>query len=306
MSALPPLVQAVMRLPPEWFAVVDGAYFDNLPLVLQTCDLVGLPLYLEGGAPEHRDAAGFLVDLPDEAAIRRLESLLAGRPAAVFWSWPLGRMALYRHLRTLNLVEIPNEAKVRAEAEQDPAAADLPAYESVLFRHWDPNVLGALLPLLTLAQRARFLGAATGLAFDAPDYAGLMAAGRPLGLPPAPRGTLRFSAEQMEDATRSRIDASNARIARYLRDVAPDHAARRSDTELARHIESCRKESAGYGVETERGIGQWSFLSLVTEGRFIHQPGVDDWLRQPPKGPDHQLDMLLASLAPAAKRQGRS
>ena len=48
-----------------------------------------------------------------------------------------------------------------------------PRYERVLFRHWDPNVLGAVLPILTRSQFARFLGPADGVVFNGPDYGGV-------------------------------------------------------------------------------------------------------------------------------------
>jgi hypothetical protein len=111
--------------------------------------------------------------------------------ALVIWSWPKGEMALYRHLRTLNLVKIPNEARAEAEAEGEDVS-NMPSFETVLFRHWDPNVLGTLLPLLEVPQQARFLGAAGGLAFDAPDIGRMFAAPRPSGLPPPTPGMLRF------------------------------------------------------------------------------------------------------------------
>lgn len=288
MSAGAPLVQALSRLPRDWFAVVDGAYFDNLPLVLQTSDLSGLPLYLEGGAPEHRDAAGFLVDLADEAAIRRCVDLLAGRPAAVYWSWPLGRMALYRHLRTLNLVEIPNETR---ESEDDPA------YETVLFRHWDPNVLGSLLPLLTLSQRARFLGAATGLAFDAPAYAGLMAAPRPAGLPPAPHGYLRFSAEQMEGLRDARLSSSHRAIAAYLRRTEPEGTDHFNDTALIEFVQRADYQGRELGVSSERAHGLWAWLILVTGGEAARDPKILGAFQNTALTGDQTVEYLVDSIS---------
>jgi hypothetical protein len=102
----------------------------------------------------------------------------------------------------------------------------MPACETVLFRHWDPNVLGGLLPLLDGPQQARFLGAATGLALDATDLGRLMAAPRPTGLPAAAPGMLQFSEGQLEAFVERRDDDFHRKIMLYLRDAAPEYLGR--------------------------------------------------------------------------------
>lgn len=139
-------------------------------------------IYLEGGDPAARAADGHIVPLHEARDLRAAIAIAREPGALVIWSWPKGEKALYRHLRTLNLVQIPNEARAEAEAEGEDVSG-MPSYETVLFRHWDPNVLGGLLPLLEGPQQARFLGAATGLAFEAAGYGGLSVLKRPVRLP---------------------------------------------------------------------------------------------------------------------------
>lgn len=299
------LIEAVLALPPEWFAVVDGGQFDDLPFLLTTAGLIGRPLYLEGGSPDNQAAAGFLVALEHEGKLRALLDLLAARPAAVFWSWQNGAGALYRHLRTLNLVEIPNEAGEIPEDQVEPDPEAVPAFETVLFRHWDPNVLSALLPLMTPEQRARFLGAAGGIALFAPDHGGLKAGPRPAGLPPSPHGYLRFDAAQMAALRDARTDASHARIAVYLREAAPDQTAGMDDPALLAFVQAMQGQANAHGVETERGIAKWSYMAIITDGRFIDQNGVKAFIADPLGTPDRQVSLLLSSLAAAAHRLGR-
>ncbi len=299
------LFAAAEALPPELFAVIDGGKFDDIARSLREAGLSGRPLYLEGGDPAARAAAGHLVPLHELRDLRAAIAIARAPGALVIWSWPKGEMALYRHLRTLNLVEIPNEAKADAEAGGEDAS-DMPAYETVLFRHWDPNVLGGLLPLLEGPQQARFLGAATALAFDATDLGRLMAVPRPAGLPAAAPGMLRFEDGQMEAVETGRRAASDARIGRYLRDVAPDHAAKLADDALLAFVQAERLSAVDAGLTTERAIGQWCFLTLTTEGRFFEQPGVAEYIRHPSSNPDQQIGLLLAALGPAARQLGRS
>lgn len=290
-------VQAAQTLPLPLYAVVDGGRFDDPAEVLHQAGLSAMPLYLEAADPANRAAAGHFVRLPAPEDLRAAAALAGpGVEALVIWSWQAEPMALFRHLRTLNLVDIPNEHR---RSEEDSAR------ETVLFRHWDPNVIGALLPLLDPEQQSRLLGAAAGLAFHAQAQGGTRVAPRPADLPHPPRGMLRISAAQIAELDGQRRAGSDVKIVTYLRSTAPEQASRMSEEALLAHVARCRGEAAGHGVRTERGIGQWAFLSLVSEGRFIASPGVSEWIRAPGHQPERQLDLLLASLAPASARLGR-
>ena len=248
--------------------------------MLASYGLSGRALYLEGGRPEIRDAAGYLVPLLNAEQWQAARALAAGRPALVVWSWQDGIDALYRHLRTLNLVQIPNEARAEAQArgeEIDPE--EYPAYESVLFRHWDPNVLGSLLPLLTPEQQARFFGRASGVVFEAPDHGGLHRIAKPPALPPPAPGMLRFSAEQMGGLREARVEASRSSIACYLREHAPERTATMDERALRRFVDQAVENGLSLRLETQRALCLWSYLLIASNGAVATSPPILQALR---------------------------
>lgn len=259
------LAKAVEALPVSRYAVLDGAHIDALPEALRQHRLPFAPLYLEAGNEDGVRAGPYLAALETRDAIRTAIALTEGKPAATFWSWPGSLATLRRHLRGLNLVEIPNQRR---------AHGGDPAYETVLFRHWDPNVLAVTLPVLREDQRARFLGEGLGLAFDADEYGGVKQVARPAALPAKPRGMLRLSAEQMEAITARRVAASRIRIEAYLRDVAPDQASQMAPSALSGLVAMSQKQAADLRLTSERDIGLWSYLQLVAGGRIELTPQI--------------------------------
>lgn len=276
------LLDAVTSLLPAHFAVIDGAHFDDLPGALAAARLPVIPLYLEASDGPGVAAGPHLVPADSSDAAQRLMDIAGDLPALVFWSWPGTTETLRRHLRGINLAEIP---------ENDGAG-----YEAVLFRHWDPNVLAVTLPVLTREQQSRFLGQANGLAYDANEHGGVVLAGRPDGLPP-PRTSelLRFSPEQMAGITEGRMVASFRRIAAYLREVAPEHTARMDDSTLLRQISRFEVEAQGLGLTTEQDIGRWAFLQVMTGCRLATDPLMREAFRVPDYGdtPSYCLDRLF-------------
>ena len=152
------LPSAIVALPPQRYAVLDGAQFDGLADALAAHGLVAQPLYLEGADPAAVASGPHLLHLASRAALERVLELIGDRPAAVFWSWDLGTESLYRHLRTLNVAQI---ARVHTPSGPDD-------YQTVLFRHWDPNVLAVMLAVMTPDQQRSLLGDSAGITFFAP------------------------------------------------------------------------------------------------------------------------------------------
>ena len=292
MSPAAPLADAIRSLPPAYAAVLDGALDPALADRLRAAGLTALPLYLEGG-----DAVVWsgpmLVDLPTPAALEVALALPVGL-AGVFWSWPGGVNSLRRHLRSINLVEVP-------AAAIEPGAAGL---ETVVFRHWDPEVLGPLLSVLTPDQQARLLGDAGGLAFEAREHQGLVAAARPPGLPPRPRGLLRFADEQVAALSRARVRASRRRIAAYLRETAPDHTARLDDTALLARVTQCEGEAQALGLQSERDIARWAFLQVMTGGALVAGDALRDSFDQRYTGrtPSEMLEFIFEDVERRLRR----
>ena len=198
------------------------------------------------------------------------------------------RLGITGHFN-INL-ETPNGARAEAEGED---VSGMPACETVLFRHWDPNVLGTLLPLLDGPQQARFLGAATGLALDATDLGRLMAAPRPAGLPAAAPGMLQFSDGQLAELRNARGNASLQRIVNYLREVAPSEVNGLSDQEFRRLVITSTERARQLGLKTELSLGLWSWLWLRTNGSVGSAAPVIQTLTVETGNPDEALKAMF-------------
>jgi hypothetical protein len=283
------LLSAIVAMPRDWYAVADGALFDDLPALLRSRRLESHPLYLEAADGAGVRAGPHLVPLAGPLEVRALLGLLEGKPAAVFWSWPGDLASLRRHLRGLNLAEIPNE---RAGEPGEPA------YETVLFRHWDPNVLAVTLPVLSADQFSRFLSEANGISLDAGEHHGLARLARPDGLPPKPKGNLRFSADQISATTERRIAASHQRITAYLREVAPAHTAAMDQAALAAAVVRFDQEANDFGLNSERDVARWAYLNVLTGGRLRAIEGIRAAFLVPDAGPSPSvcLDRLLLAV----------
>jgi hypothetical protein len=190
-----------------------------------------------------------------------------------------------RHLRGLNLAEIPDEKTGHG-------------YESVLFRHWDPNVLAMTLPVLRPDQQSRFLGEAAALLFDAAEHAGITTASRPAGLPPKPAGLLRFELAQIAGIMTGRMAASYRRIAGYLREVAPDQTAHIDQRTLAGTIVNFDREARELGLAKESDIARWAFLQVISGGGLFADPEVRNVFGAPDSslGPTERMDALMEAV----------
>ena len=194
------------------------------------------------------------------------------RPPLIAWACDAGEAVLLRHLRTINHACVPGWAAAGSPGP-DTAAAKLPA-QTVLFRHWDPSVLEDLLPVLDAMQFARILGPAKEIAFVTPDTLRLRQVPRGPDWPPAPRGLLTLSTEQMLVLADRRVAASNRRLAAYLRDVAPDHVAHLSEAELRDLAARHQREALGFGIRADRETFMWSFMRVTSVGDLSRDEGI--------------------------------
>ncbi|MBT9373068.1 DUF4123 domain-containing protein [Rhizobium sp. CSW-27] len=216
------ILSALDSLEGRKFAVIDGAHFDDLPSSLLGLNLPLNPLYQEEADPDLQALGPFLVPLRDRLVARQLHALADGRPALVWWSWPdegeQSGDAVYRHVRSLNLVEVPTDTPEGVQHDGDdhlkrapiapgphhhcdhtahvhgeetvPAPRQL--YEPAFLRHADPKVMAALLPLLNAQQVSRLFGQAGGIVLECPASGGIRCFARPGHLPPTPQGMLRI------------------------------------------------------------------------------------------------------------------
>lgn len=153
--------------PPEYgdvsatFAVLDGAQFRNLRSDLERAELKFKALFLDEQKVDAAKSVGpHVVAVSDQHALKAVTEIVGTEPAVVWWVWPnsSGQAALeiYKHLRKINMVEIPIP-----EGE----GGDM-SHEKALFRHADPRVMARFIPVLEREQILQLMGAAFEISFD--------------------------------------------------------------------------------------------------------------------------------------------
>lgn len=292
------LTDAVRAIPPPAFMVVDGARFEDVAARLKTMGLFGRALFLEQADANIELAGPWLVRIDDDGAASDAVVLATESGGGVFWYCPAGETALFHHLRTLNLVRIPFQS-----AGGGPAQSGDPDTMTALFRHWDPEVLGLVLPLLVPVQFARVLGDAVGIVFSGPGTVrGFRYAPRPEDLPPPQRGMLHFDAGQMAELRDVMTMRADRRIAGYLRDVAPEMTAGLSDDELRGLIARSEASAKELGLSSERGHARWAYLMLMSGGQAAHVPEARAFVSNGAEPPDRQVRKLIDHTAAALRR----
>ncbi|MBY4607772.1 DUF4123 domain-containing protein [Rhizobium sp. 9T] len=284
------------------FAVLDGAHFDDLQNDLLERSVPARSLFLPGGDPQWRREGPWLVALINQQICDHIIDLAFEKPCAVFWSCPAGETALYRHLRTINRVLVPDD---RIE-NNDGETGEKVVYERVLFRHWDPNVLASVLQSFTKAQFARFLGPASMVLMNAPLYGGLKRLTYSSTFPPAPNGPLKITPTEIAATNEFMAEAATIRICNYLRNVAPSQTAGMNDAELSAATDGYIREGRRYGVQSEAALARWSYLQLVTSGKLMTNPDVCKVVmaKDPTVSVDQRVQLLLqASLKYATENR---
>ncbi len=170
----------------------------------------------------------------------------------------MGRRCCIVTSALLNVVRIPDWAALGMAHPPDPDK--LTVHDLVMFRHWDPRVLGDIMPVLDAEQVARMLGPAEEIAYIADDYGGLKRVIREPDLPSAPRGALTIRADQIEALDARRHAAYYRRMSAHLRDMAPKETSGMGDDEV--HDRVLRYEASGLklGLTHERTLSIWGFL----------------------------------------------
>lgn len=152
------------------FAVVDGIHGADLARRLRDGGLNGYAIRVEDLDLPGVDEGPFAVPCADADAIDRVQRLTGAQRPAMWWMWPQGGMAGLRalagHLRRLNLIDVPEEAPHLPGLI--PCRTKLSRrMVTTLFRHADPEVIAALLPVLSARQLALLFGAARAMVVTA-------------------------------------------------------------------------------------------------------------------------------------------
>lgn len=284
------------------YAVLDGAHFDDLQDELLKVNISSRSLFLSGGDNQWRRDGPWLVALSDRRVNAHIMDLTLEKPCAVFWSCPSGETALYKHLRSINRILVPDD-----RIEQNLATPlTRVIYERVLFRHWDPNVMGALLPSFTEAQFSRVLGPAKAITMNATKYGGIKRLSNPGSFPPAPKGPLKITTTEIGKTNDLMGEATVTRISNYLRKVAPYQTAKMDNFELSKATQQYIKDGREYGVKSEAALARWSYMQVVTSGKLTQNPDVYKVMtaKDPTVSADRRVQILLqASIKHAEEKR---
>ncbi|MEB2845517.1 DUF4123 domain-containing protein [Rhizobiales bacterium RZME27] len=278
------------------FAVLDGSQFDDLEDDLADAGISSRSLFLDGGDIAMRRDGPWFVRLDKDHVRDHIERLALEKACVVFWAYPDGEEALWKHLRRLN--------KVRVATEK---GGSRDAFEWVLFRHFDPNVLAQTLPAFDEVQFSRFLGSATVLFLPADDYAerpGWHKVRRARAFSTLPKGPLTLDAATMQRIRERRSGAIRQGIKRYIRTMAADQwpvSEQDIDTVVDRSEASARE----LGILSGENRKKWAWLDLVSDGNFGRSPTVRAHLQRPGADHDWDINTLISLAKKELNRDGR-
>lgn len=282
---------AQAALAPDLFAVIDGGLYDDLAGLLARAGVRADPLFLEAGDVDAVASGPFLAALDTPEQVDALTGLIGSGRVPVIWSWTGGQGALYRHLRTLNLASVPVSA-TRVQDQTEPV--------TVIFRHWDPIVLSVTLPVLTLPQRLRLMGAAGGLAFMEDSTPQVL-------LPPdgggeGAHGFLSFDGPQIEQIKSGRAAQSRRAVDRFLNETTPELWSDLPSAQRAGVLDHALATGRSKGLRSERALGLWAWLMLNTGGAAAGSAEIVAAFEQSPHAPDITMDFLFLAMQEAAEQ----
>lgn len=284
----------VLAFPGQRFAVVDGGHFEDVPGLFRRARLFARSLFLDHADAEVERAGPWLVGLDQSpGALDEVLRLVGDQPAAVFWSCLEGEAVLHRHLRTLNMARIPAwAADGGSEPPVDGSGQEL---KSVMFRHWDPTVLGALLPVLDTQQFSRVVGPAEEVAFRCDDFGGLKRVLKDSEWISVSTGLLIIRSEQVVALTGRRISACHKRIVNYLKAYASPQVGDQDDAELLANAKRYDSEARRFGVHTQREVFLWSFMQATSMINLAKEPSVVRFMADPAAGstPEKRIQNLF-------------
>ncbi|MEL4375989.1 DUF4123 domain-containing protein [Brucella cytisi] len=292
------LHEVLAELPTPRFAVFDGSYFDDLEDEFADEHIASRSLFRSGGDEELRRDGPWLVELANRRTEAHVEALATKAPCAVFWSCSAGDEVLWRHLRSINYILVP-EDRAAGSAGKSPQPVK---YERVMFRHWDPNILGPILSILTAGQFARLMGPADAIVMNATDYGGLKRCMRPGNMHEPTRGALRMNPEQIRELVAIRVKSSALRITRFIRQTSAGQIDQMTDQELTEEVTKRMNVAATLGINEERAQKRFCWLMLNSNDRFLHQAGVKDYLASGAGSANSRIHLLSEAMAEAAAK----
>ncbi len=249
-----------------------------------------------------------------EHQLETLIQLTGDAPAAVFWigDAALTEPALWRHLRTLNMVLIPKEYDSGPDepSPESPASGIAETHEAFMFRHGDGNVLAEVMPVLDAAQFSRVFGPAKSLVFLAPDHpraggSSLRSAVLPEDAPPARPGLLKLSMAQMGEIEEVRCEASRHETVRFLRENAAEETGHLSDTQLYKEVVKIEERGFALGFESMTAHLLFAFMSVTGSAPVIEGEEFAEYVERTGIPPDEAINGVFNGMISAAEADER-
>lgn len=262
------------------YAALDGAVFEDLPSDLSTLDCAPQSLYLGAVDPAVAAVGPWLVTLGARGdrskALTWVQEQAARRPCGIVIRSRTTGVVLRRHLRSLNLVQVPKTG-------------------TVLFRWYDPRILPAVLHVLTPPQRTRFYGPVD--AFSVIERSGheVELALRPLPDSVPERGLLCFDADQMARLEELlQAEMLPLEILRFLRGSLASKVATLSDADLLERIRLGMARARSWGLESSDAIVWFVRRMFVISPSFDRLPAIKRVLADPSLNEAGKIDRLRA------------
>jgi Domain of unknown function (DUF4123) len=259
--------------------------------------------------PASFHASGGRVD--PAVQLERIVAMNGELPAAVFWigDAALTEAALWRHLRTINMILLPKEA--------DPNILTIPAddedtHEAFMFRHADGNVLAEVLPVLDAAQFSRVFGPARELVFLAPHHPSqstgsiLRRARLPDNSPAATSGLLKLSQTQVDEIEDARNLVTRWDTVAYLRECAAEETQGLSDKELYATVGKIEERGFSLGFESMTAHMIFAFLCITGAGDVVDSDEFREDVTESGMHPDDALNEVYSGMMSAAESDARS
>jgi len=86
------------------------------------------------------------------------------------------------------------------------------------------------------------------------------------------------------------------RLAIFLREEMPEETSHYNDQGLLEYIRESRCRALSRGIETERGVAQWTCLSLVFGHDFDEIPEISEYFELTEMAPEDKLKILVDCL----------
>ncbi|MBV9505930.1 MAG: hypothetical protein JO323_13090 [Acidobacteriia bacterium] len=107
---------------------------------------------------------------------------------------------------------------------------------------------------------------------------------------------MQIRRDQMQAFDTLAQKAFRRRVGAYLRQHLPDRTKALNDVELETRVAECQEIAAGYGIDSERAIAKWSYLTFVVGVRFHKHVDIEPHLSRSDIDQNLKLDFLMRSL----------